>query len=226
MVMPRLSCGSRLVLRLFLELQQQGLTLAENQLPFNGPYATSKIDALTIEMANFVPIGAQQAAAMLLTQITLPCLTELAFGIPVGSSKSPIPWPHSPFLSLSQRSSFSTHLQNLYLFYIAISEAEILQVLASLPALKRLSISDHLEIPLENSVEHLLITDTLLGALTCEPTSEAPCLIPDLIFLSCRSMMRFDDTFTSIVCSRGCVGNQAHRRSKRSSCRCGATVVS
>ncbi|KAJ7649019.1 hypothetical protein DFH06DRAFT_1208767 [Mycena polygramma] len=192
MVMPRLSCGTRLVLRLFLELQQQGLLLAENHFPFSGPYTPSQIAALTIEMANFVPIGAQQAAEMLLTQITLPCLTELAFDIPVGSL--PIPWPHSPFLSLSQRSSFSTHLQNLYLFHTTISEAELLQALAVLPVLKRLSISDHLEIPLQNSVEHLLITDTLLGALTCKPNSEAPCLIPNLIFLSCRSMMRFDDT--------------------------------
>ncbi|KAF8215770.1 hypothetical protein K438DRAFT_1799401 [Mycena galopus ATCC 62051] len=61
------------------------------------------------------------------------------------------------------------------------------------PSLQRLHIADHRG--------HLLITNTLLSALI--QTADSPSLIPHLRFLSCSSILEFDDnTYLDLVLSR------------------------
>ncbi|KAJ7751741.1 hypothetical protein DFH07DRAFT_1032183 [Mycena maculata] len=129
------------------------------------------------------PPTTSQPLQKLFAGLTLPSLTHLK----IGASEHPslvLPWPHSLFISLSRRSSFHHHLKSLCLYPVAIPEAELLECLATLPELERLSISDH-----PSTLGNLLITDTLLEALTWTPS----CLFPKLSFLDLGSMLKFDD---------------------------------
>ncbi|KAJ7926259.1 hypothetical protein B0H13DRAFT_2313826 [Mycena leptocephala] len=176
------------------------LTEVRGDFSFDGPFVTSDIGVLVFQLYDFLPTCAQRTVEGIFAHLTLPFLTELGFGSPSEPLQSPFLWPLSSFLALSERSSFYTHLLELYLDNVAISETELLQSLEVLPGLKHLSITDHPQSPLDGSVE-LLITDTLLTALTCTPVS--PCLVPHLNFFGCRSKLRFsDDIYLKCVLSR------------------------
>lgn len=113
---------------------------------------------------------------------------------------------HSDLMSFSTRSSFHEHLQSIYLCHVVISETDLLQYLSSLPLLQRLGIADHQIVDRGNrqkdAKEHL-ITNTLLSSLTRSRTLGCPSLLPDLRFLSCWSLLEFDDSlYLDFVLSR------------------------
>ncbi|KAJ7648993.1 hypothetical protein DFH06DRAFT_1049642 [Mycena polygramma] len=188
-LIPRLSKDASFCLRLSLELQV---------VPAAFSFVASNMSAFAIELSDFSLEPGRQVLDLLFTHLTLPFLTVLQFNVEEGDPAS-IPWPNPAFLSLAERSSFSTHLLRLYLNNVVIAEAELLQCLTALPALQRLSFSDYPE--LDDRVETVLVTNTLLAALT--RTADSPCLVPGLDFLTCRSMLQFDDeVFLTCLLSR------------------------
>ncbi|KAJ6583289.1 hypothetical protein B0H10DRAFT_2443055 [Mycena sp. CBHHK59/15] len=157
---------------------------------FNVPPVVSAISTLVFEIhEEFSPDDARRALERFLASLTLPCLTGIFFHA-IEYPPTPLPWPHFEFLSLSERSSFHAHLTDLALYEVIITESELLQCLAVLPALVFLSISDQPAV-LPDHTEHLLITDTLLAALT--KTTESPCLVPQLRIFGVQSILKFDD---------------------------------
>lgn len=158
------------------------------------PPTTSNVSILKFELLG--PLSPDQTRPILQTvlmRLTLPSLAALEFEMPVAEEEVEedmclhLPWPHPEFLSLAQRSSFRTHLKELYLQHVSITEPELLACLAALPTMERLSISDH---QCTDHGEHLLVTDTLFEAPTWTPDSS--CLVPRLSFLDCSTMLKFD----------------------------------
>jgi hypothetical protein len=195
-ILPRLSRGATFCLA-FSWLDQD----VETDQPLEGPSVRSDIAVLVIQVSDFSPTIAPTMLEFLLATLTLPLLHEFVFVVQHRYSDLPFLWPHSQFLSLADRSSFHSHLHTLHIYHVTVSDAELLQALAVLPALKSLSISDHAQLPRDGSVEQVLISDTLLVALTRTPAS--PCLVPDLHFFDCQSMLRFDDNvYLDCVLSR------------------------
>ncbi|KAJ7648041.1 hypothetical protein FB45DRAFT_1052415 [Roridomyces roridus] len=119
----------------------------------------------------------------LFTKIRLPELKRLTIsGAPADEdSLRPLLWAHSSMLQLVQNAG--SNLRLLALPDVQISERELLDVLAAVPALEHLLISD--QVP-----EHHLITDTLLDALS-HTESNTPALIPNLSTLIFRSLQAF-----------------------------------
>ncbi|KAJ6532167.1 hypothetical protein DFH09DRAFT_1370381 [Mycena vulgaris] len=102
-----------------------------------------------------------------------------------------LPWPHSEFLALSERSLFHAHLHTLDLQQVVITAGELLESLSALPALEELLISDQPD-DFGGASAEILITDDLLAALTRTPHS--PPLVSRLHYLSCESSLQFDDS--------------------------------
>ncbi|KAJ7118303.1 hypothetical protein C8R44DRAFT_790549 [Mycena epipterygia] len=126
-------------------------------ISFHVPPIVLAISALSFEIfEDFSPDDARRPLESFIASLTLPCLTSL-FLDAVEHPRTSLPWPHSQFLSLSERSSFHAHLTKLYLCEVIITESELLQSLAVLPALEWLTISDQLAV-LPDHAEHLLIT--------------------------------------------------------------------
>ncbi|KAJ6480562.1 hypothetical protein C8R47DRAFT_1018915 [Mycena vitilis] len=191
--MSRLPDGIDVSLELFLD----GWT--DNS---NLPAATSNIARLSIETRDyFEPEECVAALSDLFTSLTLPHLRTLNF-VSEEAPDSLMYWAQSPFLGLAARSSFSTNLHSLYLCDIIITEAELLDALAVLPALQDLGISDH-RVVIAHGVDRLLITDSLLASLTLTPTPNTPRFLPLLRSLLCHSILQFDDhVFLEFVRSR------------------------
>ncbi|KAK7038383.1 F-box domain-containing protein [Favolaschia claudopus] len=197
-VIPRLAPGTALCL--FLDFFQDDQELAEN--PFDGLSVNSQVSELMIQVSQLlVPAVAGRTLEHLLQSITLPRLETLVFWVTDGCPNPPLPWLEA-FNALAERSSFCYHLSTLQLIDVAMSDSQILDVLAALPALTTLGISDHPTLPkISGSVELLCITDTLLKALVHRPDSTD--LVPKLTVFECESMLRFDDrVFLDFVSSR------------------------
>ncbi|KAJ7728882.1 hypothetical protein B0H16DRAFT_1894001 [Mycena metata] len=159
---------------------------------FTDPPVTSDIRGFVLELSEFLPEVAGRALDKVFAHLTLPSLAMLRFDVAKESARLPLPWPHSTFLSLSRRSSFHAHLRRLDLQNVSIQETELLESLVELPALKVLYIADHLRLTLDDSVEQVLITDTLLKAFARSPDSTY--LVPELDVLKCCTLLRFDDS--------------------------------
>ncbi|KAJ7827352.1 hypothetical protein B0H14DRAFT_2595350 [Mycena olivaceomarginata] len=119
------------------------------------------------------PVHAKWRRCFFATLILL-SLKRLVFMVKDGRLHLPVPWPGPQFLSLSERSSFPSHLASLLLYNVAISERELLQTLAIFPALKHLALSDHPELPLDGSVEQVLLSDTLVANSSPSPAPRFP----------------------------------------------------
>ncbi|KAJ7111607.1 hypothetical protein C8R43DRAFT_1113466 [Mycena crocata] len=99
----------------------------------------------------------------------------------------------------AKASSFHEHLVSLEVHDILLTDAQLLEILATLPSLERLTISDR--VSWFGSVVQHLITDNLLTNLTLIPDS--PCLVPRLRFLSIHTILKFDDkVYLQFVSSR------------------------
>ncbi|KAJ7181298.1 hypothetical protein C8R43DRAFT_968867 [Mycena crocata] len=150
---------------------------------------TSQISHFYVELGHRISTLYMQAAVeRVLASISLPHLIDFVF-VATDFPPTPIPWPHSQFLGLSERSSFRTHLISLNLHHVAIPCAELVQALSGLAALQRLNIADQDETV--GGAETVLVSNELLTALTRTPHS--PCLIPCLSLLTLYSFLQFDD---------------------------------
>ncbi|KAJ7479491.1 hypothetical protein FB451DRAFT_1171603 [Mycena latifolia] len=169
---PRLPATASLTIQLSRLDHLQGM-----EVSFHAPSVISHISVFRIEISEgFSPAYARQAAERFIHSFTLPGLTTLDFAVVHRESNLvfPLPWLHTEFLSLSERSSFSAHLHTLDLRDVAIMEAELLEC---------------------------LIVDTLLAALTW--TSHSPCLVPRIRSFECHSTLQFDYTvFFNFLVSR------------------------
>ncbi|KAJ7473998.1 hypothetical protein FB451DRAFT_1558270 [Mycena latifolia] len=172
--------------------------------PFNEstsmPHITAEIAGLSLDvLTRFSPTSVGPMLAKIVESLTLPGLKELR----IECRKYPLlplPWPHTQFLALAARSSFSTHLQNLELSHSIITEIELIECLSALASLERLAISDHLSVE-DGGADQLLITDTLLTHLTRTPPSACP--VPHLRVLCFQTLLQFDDTlFLNFLLSR------------------------
>ncbi|KAJ6517308.1 hypothetical protein C8R47DRAFT_251433 [Mycena vitilis] len=156
------------------------------------PPTSSNIAALSMETCDhFKRPHCVKAFSDIFASLTLPHLRDLTFR----SRDEPyslISWAHPAFIDFSARSSFHDNLHCLSLLDVIITETELVEVLHVLPSLHHLEISDH-SVVASHSVDELLITDTLLSALTLKPDLNPPGIAPLLHTLHCRSVLRFDD---------------------------------
>jgi hypothetical protein len=155
------------------------------------PAISSNVSILSLCAAGaFDSDVARELLSGFVARLTLPFLDGLRI-ICHQDQDVPLPWPHLDFLALSNRSSFYDHLTVLSLESVFITEAELLQTLSDLLSLQGIVISDHRVVD-GQSEELVLVTNSLLQRLTW--TSDPACLVPDLAFLECHSLLKFDDT--------------------------------
>ncbi|KAJ7121839.1 hypothetical protein C8R43DRAFT_1150658 [Mycena crocata] len=179
----------------------------------------SNIGFLCVWGEGDTPATTQSAFQNVIDNLSLPHLAALCL---FSVDHKSVAWPHTCFLSLASRSVFATHLLTLNIQAFRISEAELLQVLATLPRLMHLFIADHEPdvVPGDGTVtdtQHAastaLITTSLLTALVCRPDSASASassssasssssvpgahrktdLVPLLNTLVCNSVLEFDD---------------------------------
>ncbi|KAJ7671316.1 hypothetical protein DFH06DRAFT_1365996 [Mycena polygramma] len=191
--MARLPIGAEFRLELFLWSEEP------ESLYVGIPHLTSKISTLYIELLeDFEPVHAQIALGCIFANITLPLLQDFELES-LEYPRLPIAWPHAEFLALSARSAFDTHLVALEIYEVNLTEAQLLECLAGLPALERLAISDHQPIKYEGA-DQILITDTLFSKLS---RTDCTCLVPRLNSLGCQTLLKFDDeALLTLVLSR------------------------
>ncbi|KAJ7491705.1 hypothetical protein B0H11DRAFT_2007522 [Mycena galericulata] len=163
-----------------------------NPANLNISSAVSGISALSIDGRDFFSKeNCLNVFNAILPVLTLPVLQELSFES-VEYQSFPIYWPHSEFLAISARSSFDCHLHTLRLTHVVITESDLLESLSVLPLLQRLEIADHQFASDGLGANQHLITSSLFASLTRTPDSSS--LVHDLRYLSCWSLLQFDDT--------------------------------
>ncbi|KAF7362453.1 F-box domain-containing protein [Mycena venus] len=169
---------------------------ADFQPAIESPPVVSHVSVLELCGADILePDRAEPLVTKFVTRLTLPFLVSLQL-VCHRDQWFPLPWPHLEFQALSHRSSFHSHLKHLRLESVSITEAELFQTLSGLPLLQDLIISD-----VSEGDEKELVTSSLLQRLTWTPDST--CLVPELSFLECHTVLRFDDTvFRDFVLSR------------------------
>ncbi|KAJ7147742.1 hypothetical protein C8R43DRAFT_1010551 [Mycena crocata] len=176
--MAELSRGAEFRLELSLRFVNKDIYL-------DIPPTSSDIGRLSMDVAEWIqPEICAKFLGDIFASLTLPYLRDLSFE--VGDWRCVLPWPHEEFLAASSRSSFHSHLSTLELYYTFITEEELLEVLHSLPSLKRLAISDQIV----DREEKLLVTNNLMRNLTRE--ADTPCLVPELVAFNCYSLLDFD----------------------------------
>ncbi|KAF7325311.1 hypothetical protein MVEN_02638600 [Mycena venus] len=169
---------------------------ADFQPAIDSPPVVSHMSVLELCGADiFEPDRAEPLVTKFVTRLTLPFLVSLQL-VCHRDQWFPLTWPHLEFQALSHRSSFHSHLKHLRLESVSITEAELFQTLSGLPLLQDLIISD-----VSEGDGKELVTSSLLQRLTWTPDST--CLVPELSFLECHTVLRFDDTvFRDFVLSR------------------------
>ncbi|KAJ7888528.1 hypothetical protein B0H13DRAFT_2341929 [Mycena leptocephala] len=112
--------------------------------------------------------------AQILASLTLPALREIHFGC-VRYPRGILEWPHAQFVALSERSGFPHTLKILNVAHVRMAEPALLEVL--------------------EGADVVLITDTLLRAITCAApgpdATDTTSLIPRLRVLRCASRLQF-----------------------------------
>ncbi|KAJ7136341.1 hypothetical protein C8R43DRAFT_955818 [Mycena crocata] len=204
-VLPRLSTPeNHLELRVYMgpDIEDDDNDDAVSGLGTDALRVTAQHSSLTLGIAGAAELtSANDALFRILSHLSLPTLRQWTLGYP--ASSVPHPWPHGAFLDLSRRSAFHTHLESLDLCRVVVTEAELVEVLAVLPLLVDLTIWDH-KIINDEGVDHVLITDSLLGQLTWSSDAASPaCLVPVLGFLGFTTLFQFtDDVYRRFVQSR------------------------
>ncbi|KAK7028496.1 hypothetical protein R3P38DRAFT_928142 [Favolaschia claudopus] len=175
----------------------------------NAPATSSYIEAFAIGMHDYFEAAhCVKALTDVLDALTLPELLHFGFRSE-DAPNSLMSWAHTPFLDLAMRSSFQNHLQSLFISYVFISyvvitEPQLLQVSSVLPLLQTLAISDHVTTEgNQYGADQLLITDSLLAALTLDAGAQRRSLVPLLCDFEFRSTLQFkDDVFYVFLSSR------------------------
>ncbi|KAJ6546066.1 hypothetical protein DFH09DRAFT_1171907 [Mycena vulgaris] len=194
--MSSLAQGQQFQIQFFLD---DWTSNRSHTLQLGIPPTSSDVSRLSVDLVGqFHHKHCLQAMSAILANLTLPHLETLEFHTRE-YPRFPVVWSHVDFLSLSARSSFHRNLRSLCLYHVHIAESQLLQSLAMLPALEHLEISDHERIG-GRGVNLVLISDTLLRALTCSDTQG---LVPHLNDLRLCSRLQFtDDVYLGMVLSR------------------------
>ncbi|KAJ7648095.1 hypothetical protein FB45DRAFT_895236 [Roridomyces roridus] len=171
------------------------------------PSVVSHIGELTLSSSNHEhDKKAERVLANILGALTLPELHNLNFrGMPPKKKSQaedfePLYWPHAAALEFFTRCESGLNLSHLSLADIFLTKEELLELLASLPALTSLFISDH-------PAKKRLITDPVLEALSVPGTGQAfgtaHRLLPNLTRLDIRSRGKFtEDSLLQLLRSR------------------------
>ncbi|KAJ7206055.1 hypothetical protein GGX14DRAFT_644058 [Mycena pura] len=141
--------------------------------------------------------------AQILASLTLPALRVIGFGW-VHYPRGSLEWPHAQFIALSKRSGFAHTLKLLNVAHVCIAEPALLEVLSVLTSLEELQISDKRKVD-SDGADVVLITDTLLRAITCAASgadaTDTTSLIPQLRVLHCASRLQFTHNLLLIFVS-------------------------
>ncbi|KAJ7082545.1 hypothetical protein C8R44DRAFT_753680 [Mycena epipterygia] len=146
----------------------------------------STISSFTFVLGNGNPQHSFEILAQILASLTLPALREIHLAC-ARYPRGILEWPHSQFVALSERSAFPHTLKILNVAHVRMAEPALLEVLSVLTSLEELQITDKGNVDSEGA-DVLLITDTLLRAITCADTTS---LIPQLRVLRCASRLQF-----------------------------------
>jgi hypothetical protein len=130
-------------------------------------------------------VHAKRVLGQIMSSLTLPYADEICFES--NHPSPPLSWSHDEFMALILRSSSPTSITTLDLMNILITDDQLLECLAALPALEELSISDCV-----TGTENVVITDKFLRGLTLTPTTEG--LVPGLQGLQMTSLLCFNDS--------------------------------
>ncbi|KAJ7648101.1 hypothetical protein FB45DRAFT_1020310 [Roridomyces roridus] len=191
------------------ELELELLELSV-ELPITIPSAVSDMAALSLLLSGKTQdYDTRGILAAIFDALTLRNLQFLEFHRVWYGSGTAL-WPSDAFSAFAQRSSLGDCLIELQI-YVRITDAQLVECLALLPSLEALIISDCTGEP-----ENVLITDTLLRALTLKGDSESDTedttsrllpavqqLIPALHFFRMSSLFRFtEDVYWEMLESR------------------------
>ncbi|KAJ7049592.1 hypothetical protein C8F01DRAFT_754487 [Mycena amicta] len=111
--------------------------------PITLPTTYSRMTALGLALTS--PISSHVSGtilAVILSSLTLPCVTSMEFEPNPYFKHQLLPWPHVAFIGVAQRSDFASHLRELHIRWIAIKDTELVEVLKALPGLETLGLGD------------------------------------------------------------------------------------
>ncbi|KAJ7458616.1 hypothetical protein FB451DRAFT_1273613 [Mycena latifolia] len=171
------------------------LAAVHRALPLDLVPVVSSIGEFELESMEDYGEDSRDALGALFAALTFPQMHQLKlFGMRDVYPYGPLFWPHSAALSLFQRSGSHQTLRSLAIPDVVIAEAELLELLKELPGLVYVFVSDHPPLdPAPESPPHLVITDTLLKALTPTLDRPAECILPRLEIVDFRTLGRFTD---------------------------------
>ncbi|KAF7346932.1 hypothetical protein MVEN_01445600 [Mycena venus] len=155
---------------------------------------TSAISVFSCAMfGEYYPQHSLEMLGQILASLTMPALREIRFW----SARYPrglLEWSHAQFLALCARSGFQHSLKILKLSHVGMTEAALVEVLSVLISLEQLQIADKRSVD-DEGADVVLITDTLLCAITCAASNTgsfgAAPLVPRLSVLRCASRLQF-----------------------------------
>ncbi|KAJ7465695.1 hypothetical protein FB451DRAFT_1262194 [Mycena latifolia] len=171
------------------------LAAVHRALPLDLVPVVSSIGEFELESMEDYGEDSRDALGALFAALTFPQMHQLKlFGMRDVYPYGPLFWPHSAALSLFQRSGSHQALRSLAIPDVVIAEAELLELLKELPGLVYVFVSDHPPLdPAPGSPPHLVVTDTLLKALTPTLDRPAECILPRLEIVDFRTLGRFTD---------------------------------
>ncbi|KAJ6550987.1 hypothetical protein DFH09DRAFT_1499578 [Mycena vulgaris] len=203
--MPLIRLCPRLTAVTFMAVNVSALSL-----PLDLPRVTSNLHSLAIMLRNTNdshPTHSARAFSNLIRSFKLPCAREFRFEM---HSLRPLHWPHREFRALISRSSCGGTVTSLTLRNIVIKEGHLLECLEHFPRLETLVLADIRKVTDGPTVDHIVITNTLLRRLTL--TSDGASMAPHLRVLSFSSLFRFTaQVLVDCVTSRVQAARSANR---------------
>ncbi|KAF7322129.1 F-box domain-containing protein [Mycena kentingensis (nom. inval.)] len=144
----------------------------------------SRLPSLTLGLDSQSGDASYTVFQAFLAGATFSCLHTLAFVCGKYGDPPLLPWPHDAFLRFSERSGFATTLLALNLGQVFLPDATFGEILAALPALQTLEVSDS-----RTANAPTLFGDALLQRLRDQPDT----LVPRLATLKYTTQLRFSE---------------------------------
>ncbi|KAJ7093841.1 hypothetical protein B0H15DRAFT_143362 [Mycena belliarum] len=171
---------------------QINLAAVRAALPLDPEPIESLVGELEIASIQDLGDSARDALAVLFGALTLPEMHSLVLtGMPKFHPYSPLYWPPLAANAMFQRSESRQTLRSLSLKDVVITEADLLALLAELQALAFLSISDHPHV--NGHAQQLVVTNTILKALTPTAYNTSATLLPQLDIIDFRTLGKFSE---------------------------------
>jgi hypothetical protein len=126
------------------------------------PFTTSTSSTLHCLLSGtFRPFRAFVALGKIFASLVLPNLEELVLTC-YQFPEFPVEWPYWQFLGLCKHSEFNSHLRELLVAEVRITERDLIEVLSQLQSLEFLQIADHQNT--NGDGVDLIVTDSFLCA--------------------------------------------------------------